>query len=934
MLKLFCALVAITLLSFSAPAQIIKGVLKDAADNTPLSGATLSLSQGSDSVARYSGLSAKDGSFIFNNIPSGDYTLTVSLVGYELITQPVSVKDSAIDAGTIALNNEAKVLGTVTVSGAAPPVKQKVDTLEYAASAFKTNPDANAEDVIKKMPGVTVDRSGAVTAQGENVRKVTVDGREYFGDDATAALRNLPSEVIDKIQVFDKLSDQAQFTGVDDGNTTKAINIVTKADMRNGQFGRVYAGYGTDSRYSAGGNVSFFNGTRRVSLIGLFNNINQQNFASQDLLGATSTQNRGGGGNRGGQQSGGSGNFRGGGNNSNFLVGQQSGISRTNAIGINFSDLWAKKMEVTGSYFYNNTNTPNNEITNREYFISEDSSQFYKENSVSGRINYNNRVNLRIEYKIDSFNTLIVTPNLSFQNNQSSESVTGINYLNNSDIISQTTNQITSSTKGNQLNNGILYRHAFNNRRRSVSLNVNTNFSNRDGENYVSAFNNYIKSGINDSLRQFSDISSNNNQYNFNLVYTEPLGKLSQLQFNYNPSFSRNDADQLVYQFNNSDAKYSLFDTSLSNKFTNNVNTQNGGLTYRVGNRDNQFSAGLSYQNSTLHSEQVFPQVTTINKNFNNVLANAMLRLKINTKSNIRIILRSSTIAPTVTQLQNVINNNNQLFLTTGNPELNQSNTKNFITRYSYTNTLKRTSFFANIFLQSTSDYITNATYIAANDSTLTNTITLYKGSQISKPVNLNGYLSARSFLTFGFPLKAIKSTMNWNAGFNYSKIPGLINNVSNTSNNYGYNLGAVLASNISEYIDFTLSYSANINQVKNTIRPQLNNNYFTQTAGFVSNFLTKSGWFMQNDISNQSYRGLTDGFNQSYWLWNAAIGKKFLKNQTGDLRLSVFDLLKQNANISRTITESYIQDVQSLVLQQYFMLTFSYKLKNYVKKK
>jgi hypothetical protein len=804
--------------------------------------------------------------------------------------------------------------------------------LEYAASAFKTNPDANAEDVIKKMPGVTVDRSGAVTAQGENVRKVTVDGREYFGDDATAALRNLPSEVIDKIQVFDKLSDQAQFTGVDDGNTTKAINIVTKADMRNGQFGRVYAGYGTDSRYSAGGNVSFFNGTRRVSLIGLFNNINQQNFGSQDLLGATSTQNRGGGGNRGGR--GGGGNFRGGGNNSNFLVGQQSGISRTNAVGINFSDLWAKKIEVTGSYFYNNTNTPNNELTNREYFISEDSSQFYKENSVSRKINYNNRVNLRIEYKIDSFNTLIITPNLSFQNNQSTESITGINYLSSSDLISQTTNHITSSTKGNQLNNGILYRHAFNNRRRSISLNVNTNFSNRDGENYVTAFNNYIKSGINDSLRQFSDISSNNNQYNFNLVYAEPLGKLSQLQFNYNPSFSKNDADQLVYQFNNNDAKYSLFDTSLSNKFTNNVNTQNGGLTYRVGNRDNQFSAGLSYQNSTLHSEQVFPEITTINKNFNNVLANAMLRLKLNTKSNLRIILRSSTNAPSVTQLQNVINNNNQLFYTTGNPELNQSTTKNFITRYSYTNSVKRTSFFANVFLQSQNDYITNATYIAANDSALTNTINLYKGSQISKPVNLDGYLSARSFLTFGFPLKVIKSTMNWNAGFNYSKIPGLINNMSNTANNYGYNLGAVVASNISEYIDFTLSYSANINRVKNSIRPQLNNNYFTQTAGFVSNFLTRSGWFIQNDISNQSYNGLTDGFNQNYWLWNAAVGKKFLKNQAGDLRLSVFDLLKQNASIARTTTESYVQDVQSLVLQQYFMLTFSYKLKNYVKKK
>ena len=193
-----------------------------------------------------------------------------------------------------------KLFKTVVVSGAAPPVKQKQDTLEYSANQFKVNPDATGEDLIKKMPGITVDQKGSVTAQGETVQKVTVDGRDFFGDDATATLRNLPSEVIDKIQVFDRLSDQAQLTGFDDGNTTKSINIVTKANMRTGNFGRVFAGYGTDDRYNAGGNVSFFNNNRRISLVGLFNNINQQNFSSQDLLGVTSSRNRGGGGNRGG----------------------------------------------------------------------------------------------------------------------------------------------------------------------------------------------------------------------------------------------------------------------------------------------------------------------------------------------------------------------------------------------------------------------------------------------------------------------------------------------------------------------------------------------------------------------------------------------------------------------------------------------------------
>ena len=193
------------------------------------------------------------------------------------------------DLGTINLLKQGKELADVTVVSKAPPVIQKGDTAQFSASQFKVNPDATTEDLIKKMPGITVDRNGTVTAQGEQVRKVTIDGKDFFGDDASAALKNLPSEVVDKIQVFDRLSDQAQLTGFDDGNSQKSINVVTKSGIKNGQFGRLYAGYGTDERYAAGGNISFFKGDRRISLVGNFNNINQQNFGSQDLLGLTSS---------------------------------------------------------------------------------------------------------------------------------------------------------------------------------------------------------------------------------------------------------------------------------------------------------------------------------------------------------------------------------------------------------------------------------------------------------------------------------------------------------------------------------------------------------------------------------------------------------------------------------------------------------------------
>ncbi len=933
MYRIISALLVSAFLFGTVRGQSVSGTLQDANDKTPLSNATVKILKSDSTPTPFVTVSSSRGIFIFNNVSNGNYLLSVTSVGYSGFKKRFTVNNNNVNLGDVTVAKTAETLAAVVVSTESA-VKQKNDTVEYSANQFKVNPDATSEDLIKKMPGVTVDKSGTVTAMGETVQKVTVDGRDFFGDDATATLRNLPAEVIDKIQVFDKLSDQAQLTGFDDGNTTKSINIVTKKDMRTGNFGRIFAGYGTDNRYSAGGNVSFFNNARRISLVGLVNNVNQQNFSSQDLLGVTSTGGRGGGGQRGG---GGGGNYRGGGNTGNFTVGQQNGIAGTNAFGINYSDAWSKKIDVTASYFFNNANTSNNQSISQQNIKTKDSSTYYDENTLSDNHNYNHRANFRLTYKIDSSNSILVTSSLSFQNNNSVNYVSGTNYLdeNRQTLLSKTVNDISSRYWGNNLNTSVLYRHAFAKRGRSISLGVNGSFSDKNGLNYLTAVNTYFKSTtLTDSLQQLSDQTNYNKRYSFNLAYTEPVGKKAQLQLNYNPGFSNNSADQETSNFSAATSKYSDMDTSLSNKFNNTYNTQNTGITYRLGDRDNMVSAGLSYQYSELKSDQIFPQMSHIDNSYSNILGNAFARFKLSSKSNLRIIYRSSVSAPSVTQLQNVINNSNQFFYSTGNPDLQQQYTNNIIARYNYTNTAKSETFFANVFFQTINDYIANATYTASKDSVLSSTVTLFKGSQISKPVNLNGYISARSFFTFGMPLKFMKSILNWNGGLSYAKMPGLINDVDNISNTYNYNLGAVLASNISEYVDFTFSYAANINTVKNTIQPKLNNNYFTQSAGIGFNLLTKKGSFLNNDLSNQYYKGLAGGYNTNYWLWNIAIGQKFLKNEMGELKLSVFDLLKQNKSISRNVTDSYIQDVQNQVLQQYFMLTFTYKLKTFGKGK
>ncbi|HEU0065297.1 MAG TPA: carboxypeptidase-like regulatory domain-containing protein, partial [Flavisolibacter sp.] len=302
-------IILISLLPFTiikAQTHDINGTVTDQQSKLPLRGATVQLRSTSDSTISISVTTDSSGKFSFTSFTKDSFRINISFVGYNSITRGIRLDSTDVSITVSITPNASSELATVIVTANISPVTQKGDTIQINASQYKVNPDASGEDLVKKMPGITIE-NGQVKAHGENVQKVTIDGRELFGDDATAALRNLPAEVIDKIQIFDRLSDQAQFTGFDDGSSTKAINIITKANMRNGQFGRVFAGYGTDSRYQLGGNATIFKNNERLSIVGLVNNVNQQNFSQQDLLGVTSNSQRGGGGGgpRGGGQRGG-----------------------------------------------------------------------------------------------------------------------------------------------------------------------------------------------------------------------------------------------------------------------------------------------------------------------------------------------------------------------------------------------------------------------------------------------------------------------------------------------------------------------------------------------------------------------------------------------------------------------------------------------------
>jgi hypothetical protein len=439
-----------------------KGKVIEGPSKQPLIGANVLVKTVTDSLLT-STVTDVDGNFEVSRPWIPNVKVEISFLGFEKFSKEMAVRDG-LDLGIIALVEDSKLLGEVVIEGQVVVGEQRGDTTSFNAAAFKVRENADAEDLIRKLPGVTI-QNGQIQARGENVQKVLVDGREFFGNDPFIAMRNLPADVIDRVEILDQRSDQTRLTGFDDGNYARTINIVTRGDRRQGTFGRIYGGYGTDDRYSAGGNLNFFKGDRRISLIGLFNNVNQQNFSSEDLGSA------GGGGRPGGGGRGGAATFGG---------GQANGIITTNSMGLNYSDKLGEKMNVTGSYFYSNSNNNLSSFTNRETILSETNRQFYEEDLINTVESGNHRANARIEYDINPKHALIITPSLNFTSSDAFTDRDALTTTGVLDPLSGTRSISDNSSSGYNLSNNIVYRYKFEKKGRTLSTTLNTSFNKRD----------------------------------------------------------------------------------------------------------------------------------------------------------------------------------------------------------------------------------------------------------------------------------------------------------------------------------------------------------------------------------------------------------------------------------------------------------------------
>jgi hypothetical protein len=959
MSKILTLLILLTGIGTAAFAQkgSVKGKLTDTTYKDVLSEATISvLSIKDSSVIAYTISNAK-GEFEIKNLDTGTFRLNISYQGYQPYNKKITIKPDAftVDLATVYMDKKTTLLDEVIVE--APPIQVKKDTIEFRASAIKVKPNATAEDLLKKVPGVQIDKDGNVKAQGEDIQKVYVDGKEFFGSDPKLATKNITADMIESVQVFDDMSDQAKFTRIDDGSRSKTINIKLKKDKRKGYFGRAVLGGGyseadNDFRYDGSFNFSRFDGDRRISILGAANNINKQSFSFNDISGGAGG-NRGGGGGFGGGGfggfGGGGGGFGGGGNRGGggfgfgtLGGGASGGITRAISGGINYTDKWAGKIDVTGSYFYSNTDNHAEQTIQRTTNLSpdktSDTSAIQNEYSISETKNQNHRFSLRIEAPIDSMNSILYTPTATIQRSQTTTSQLDTIYryspklgaLYRSNTI-QTENY--SDREGYNINNNLLYRRKFHKPGRTFTLGLNNSINNSttDGSTY-SPIRSYDVGGnlIQDSTQNFiSNLKSKSSSTVVSTSYTEPVGNNKIIELNYAYTNSHSTSDKRAYNYDSLTGKFVTANLAQTNYFESDNIKQRAGANFRVQTTKYNFQLGGAVEFSDLTNHTIRPLTnkdTTVKQTFVNFQPIARLNFTFTRTKNLRISYMGRTNQPSLTQLQDAPDFSSQLQVTNGNPLLKQEYSNYVNVNYSSFNISTFKLISANINFSNTSNKIVN------NVDTIPEKYKEFNktpGAQYIIPVNLNGSFSTSSFVTLGIPLrgKFKGGNLNFNNNASYNRTAGILNrnkyftNTLAITQTAGANID-IKGFNVGLTGSFTynnISYSGNINNQ--------DQKYYTQVYSVDFNYTFFKTLVYSTDFDYTINTGRGEGFNQSVPLWNTSLAMEIFKKKNGEIKFSVNDLLNQNQSISRTVQDNYVQDSRSLVLKRYFMLTFTYNL-------
>lgn len=902
---------------FAQQSATVTGVVKDSTGTVP--GASVTLSVGKDSVSASTNAS---GGFTFKKVPQGAFTINVSSLGYAAYRKSYPLNtNSLINLDSILLKSSSTMLKAVQVV-AANPVKLKEDTVEFNVAAYKVQDGAPIEDVLRKLPGVDVDKDGNVTAQGKSVTKVRVNGKDFFGGDLKTATQNLPANIVQNVQIIDDYGDQANITGLKTGEPEKILNITIRQDKNYGYFGQLNLGDGADAqnsltgkneadRYVASGSLFKFSGDQQIAALANFNNTNANLFTF------------GGGGPRGGGPGGG------GGTSSS----SSNGITTSRSAGFNYRDQWGKKISVYGSYSFsdNTVNTLSSTIQSNTSLTSP-SINNYSSNQTDSKLNH--RFNFNLEYKINDFNYLKVSPTFSYagintaltQNSMLARNdTTTSNYILNSTLNSSSPNYGTN----------ILYNHKFNTAGRNLSINVSGGSTSlTQTQNPVYSYLAGIQSA---PANQLISTDVKLDSVGTNLSYLEPLSKKSFLELNYAYHYahttSNKETDTLTT--GNTRNRYDL----LSNDYAFNFITNRVGLNYRFIEQKYNYTLGVALQPSLLsgYSAKTGADTRVSTLNF---APTARFVYNVSRNQSFNFNYSGAGSQPTYSELQPVTDFSNSLYPVQGNPDLKPEFNNNLTLRYNKFDFQSGNILFAGLsFTQTDNKIVANTTTyptVYTPDAKLAGTI-------LTRYQNANGFYTASGNYTYAKPWQERRYTLMFNGNISYSNNISYVSNVApatyaltteeNLAKSLNLTQGIKFRTSIQDVIDAEASSSYGITSTNNSLtQNNLNNNFRTLNLGLNGKNYFDKTWTLSYDFTKTLYYGYTGASNPN--ILNAYVEKKFLKQNVGALRLSAFDLFNQNTGFSTTQSGSYITQTQSNRLGRYFLLTFTLRLQKFAGQK
>jgi hypothetical protein len=891
----------------------IKGKLADSSSSQIPVNAVISVLRQKDSTLVKFSRSNKNGSFEVDQLDSGKYVILITYPKYGDFVDHIELKPGETkDMKTVFLTEKAKLLQEIVIKQAA--MRLKGDTTEYNADSYKVKPNATVEDLLKQLPGIQVDKDGKITAQGQQIQKVLVDGDEFFSDDPTIATRNLRADAVSKVQVFDKKSDQAEFTGIDDGNTTKTLNLKLKDNAKHGYFGKLSAG-ALDKYYNVQALINAFKNKRKLAA----------------FLISSSTSNTGldwGESQNYGFQSDNIQFMEGGGimitSNSSDDLGSQnfygSGLPESVKGGIHFSNKWDNdKYNIGGNYLFNKLMVRNSGNTYTQNILAD--SVYYNRESED---DYSDRIRHSVagtaEIQIDSFSSVKVSANGYTGTSQNSR-----NY--NSQALDEDNKPVNTSIRNTSgkgdnsaLNANALWRKKFRKKGRTLSVNFEERYHATHSNGFLHNLSDFysrdgaiIKTDSTDQNKVNGNIS---NVFGIRGTYTEPLSKKSFLEFNY--SYYNNSSTQKRSSFNKDiNGKYSDLVDTLSNDFRYIYNTHSAGINYRFNDKKFNFSFGGNIANTAFAQTDLIKD-TTRNYNYFNLAPRANFSYKFSPYSGLRFNYNGNTQQPTIDQLQPLTNNEDPLNVVIGNPSLKQEFRNSFSLNYNNYKVLSERGIYASTYFTFTN-----------NDISSTYTIDQF-GKRTTQYINVNGNFSGGVYAGYNIKIPKTKLGAYLNPSANISHNNNFVNGLQNLTKSFSISSRLGLRYFKEEKYNFNASFTPSYSKSKSSISSVAGTHYWTYNYSFDGSIYPIKKLEIGTDI-DFSFRQKINAFdkNNDVILWNAFIEKKFLKKDALTIRASINDILDQNKGYDRNIQPNAVVERHYLTFQRYGLITVTWNFNN-----